>query len=102
MPYSEWHYNTMQIEGSETWEHQHTTYPNPDGPIAGYLGFIPTFNEAATHWQPDAWAQLFQEIGAGYVVLVTRHHDGSSLWPSVVSNPHRAPDQQHAARDVVG
>jgi len=45
---------------------------------------------------------LFEEVGARYVVLVTRHHDGFALWPSATPNPHRAPNQQHAARDVVG
>lgn len=102
MPYAEWYYNTMQIEGSATWEHHRQTYPNPNGPIAAYLNFIPTFNQQARSWQPNQWAGLFQDIGARYVVLVTRHHDGFSLWPSAVNNPHRGPDQQHAERDVVG
>jgi alpha-L-fucosidase len=102
MPYAEWYYNTMQIVGSPTWEHHRTVYPNPRGPIAAYLDFIPTFDETSRAWQPDNWARLFQEVGARYVVLVTRHHDGFALWPSTTPNPHRAAHQQHAARDVVG
>jgi alpha-L-fucosidase len=102
MPYSEWYFNTMQIPGSPTWEHHRATYPNPEGPVAAYLDFIPAFNEAARQWHPDAWARLFRGVGARYVVLVTRHHDGFALWPSAVPNPHRGPDQQHAERDVVG
>ena len=35
-----------------------------------------------------AWADLFAASGAGYVVLVTKHHDGYCLWPSAVANPH--------------
>lgn len=102
MPYAEWYYNTMQIPGSPTWQHHRNAYPNPQGAIAAYLDFIPSFNEAARSWRPDEWARLFHEAGARYVVLVTRHHDGFALWPSSNPNPHRAPNQQHAERDVVG
>lgn len=102
MPYAEWYYNTMQIPGSPTWDHHRTVYPNPAGPIAAYLDFIPAFDAAARSWRPDDWASLFQEVGARYVVLVTRHHDGFALWPSAVPNPHRPSYQQHAERDVVG
>ncbi len=31
-------------------------------------------------WNPDEWAQLFKDAGARYVMLVTKHHDGYSLW----------------------
>ena len=103
MPYAEWYFNTMQIPGSPTWERHRTIYPSPLGPIAAYLdNFVPAFNAAARQWRPDEWASLFQEVGACYVVLVTRHHDGFSLWPSAVPNPNRRADQQHAERDVVG
>lgn len=52
---------------------------------------------AAEHWDPDQWAQLFEQSGAKYVVLVTKHHDGYCLWRSryqpswnsVVTGPHR-------------
>lgn len=48
-------------------------------------------------WNPAEWARMFREAGAKYVVLVTKHHDGYSLWDdpyqpewnSVVSGPHR-------------
>ena len=65
----------------------------------------PTFEQykALTHhwhaelWQPQEWARLFREAGARYVMLVTKHHDGYSLWDdpyqpewnSVVSGPRR-------------
>lgn len=102
MPYAEWYYNTMQIKGSPTWQHHRDTYPDPDGPIAAYLNFIPAFDQAARAWRPDDWATLFHDVGARYVVLVTRHHDGFALWPSTTRNPHRAANEQHAERDVVG
>ena len=48
-------------------------------------------------WQPADWARLFRQAGARYVVLVTKHHDGYSLWDdpfqpqwnSTVSGPRR-------------
>ena len=33
-------------------------------------------------WNPEDWAVLFQNAGARYVVLVTKHHDGYCLWDS--------------------
>lgn len=48
-------------------------------------------------WQPDEWAQMFRDAGAQYVLLVTKHHDGYSLWDdpyqpqwnSTMSGPRR-------------
>ena len=48
-------------------------------------------------WNPQEWARMFKDAGARYVVLVTKHHDGYSLWDdpyqpewnSVVSGPKR-------------
>lgn len=97
-PYAEWYLNTMKIKGSPTYEHHLKTY----GPDFGYLDFIPIFNRESQKWKPDDWARLFQDIGARYVVLVTKHHDGFRLWPSRIKNPHRPPEQQGAIRDIPG
>ncbi|MBZ5562486.1 MAG: alpha-L-fucosidase [Acidobacteriia bacterium] len=97
-PYAEWYLNSMKIEGSPTWKHHRETY----GEKFDYLDFIPTFNREVQKWNPDEWAALFREVGARYVVLITKHHDGFTLWPSSVHNPHRRPDQQGAQRDIVG
>lgn len=48
-------------------------------------------------WQPHEWAKMFKDAGARYVMLVTKHHDGYSLfadpfspqWNSTVSGPRR-------------
>lgn len=48
-------------------------------------------------WQPQEWAKMFKDAGARYVMLVTKHHDGYSLfadpfspqWNSTVSGPRR-------------
>jgi alpha-L-fucosidase len=34
----------------------------------------------ASHYDPQAWAELFARVGAQYAVLTTKHHDGVALW----------------------
>lgn len=34
----------------------------------------------ASHYDPQAWADLIRESGARYAVMTTRHHDGMALW----------------------
>ena len=96
--YAEWYLNTLRIDGSPTQEHHRKTY----GKDFDYMDFVPQFNKEIAKWQPDEMAGLFAEVGAQYVVLTSKHHDGFTLWPSKVNNPNRKPDQQHAARDLVG
>ena len=47
-------------------------------------------------------AKMFYDVGAKYVVLTTKHHDGFTLWPSSTANPKLPSDRQHATRDLVG
>ncbi|WP_369244230.1 alpha-L-fucosidase [Streptomyces sp. R41] len=44
----------------------------------------------ASHYDPEAWAELFARAGAQYAVLTTKHHDGVALW-----------DTAHGDLDVV-
>jgi alpha-L-fucosidase len=60
-----------------------------------YQDFAPLFR--AEYFQPQEWADLFQQAGAKYVVLTSKHHEGFALWPSKQSwnwnavdiGPHR-------------
>ena len=61
---------------------------------------MPRFNEAIKRWDPTEWADLFKSVGARYVVLTTKHHDGFLLWPSEHPNPYQK--NYTAARDLVG
>ena len=97
-PYAEWYLNSMRIPGSPTQEYHRATY----GEGVDYVDFLATFDEETKKWRPDDWAELFAEAGARYVVLTTKHHDGFTLWPSRIANPHRPADLQGAARDLVG
>lgn len=95
-PYAEWYMNSIRIKDSPSHRHHVETY----GADSPYSGFAPMFNEAAQQWDPDAWAGLFREVGARYVVLTTKHHDGFLLWPSRQPNPHVA--GYLCGRDLVG
>ena len=60
----------------------------------GYKDLIPLFR--AEKWDPAAWAHLFKEAGARYVVPIAEHHDGFSMYDSEISDwtvvkmgPHR-------------
>jgi len=46
----------------------------------GYKEFIPLFK--AEKWDPEAWASLFKEAGAQYLVSAAVHHDGFAMWDS--------------------
>jgi alpha-L-fucosidase len=62
--------------------------------VFGYKDFIPKFT--VEHFDPDAWARLFKESGARYVIPTAQHHDNFSLWDSkfnpyntMAMGPHR-------------
>ena len=50
----------------------------------GYKDFIPLFR--AEHFDATAWAALFKDSGAQYVVPVAEHHDGFSMYDSGLSD----------------
>jgi alpha-L-fucosidase len=76
---NEWYSRNMYQRGSREFEHHVATY----GPHTkfGYKDFIPMFT--ADHFDARAWARLFREAGARYVVPVAEHHDG---FPNYDSN----------------
>ena len=67
-------------------------------PEFGYKDIIPDFK--AEKWDPDAWADLFEEVGAKYVVMTAEHHDGWANWDSDLT-PWNAVDMG-PKRDLVG
>ncbi len=93
---SEWYPREMYLEGSDINKHHVATY----GPLTqfGYKDFIPKFK--AEHFDPAAWAQLFKDAGARYVVPVFEHHDGFAMYDSVLSD--WTAKKMGPQRDVVG
>jgi alpha-L-fucosidase len=94
-PYVEWYQNSLNIPGSPVAVHHAETYGD-----APYDDFVREWLAGLDRWDPEPWAALFEEAGARYVVLVTKHHDGVLLWPSRHPNPYK--DGWMAERDIVG
>ena len=95
-PYVEWYWNALQYKESETHAYHMENY----GSGYSYDNFGQTFREEVASWDPEAWADLFLEAGARYVVLVTKHHDGFLMWPSAHTNPYKS--DWFSERDIVG
>ena len=96
-PYAEWYLNTLRVGDTQTRRHHIATY----GENFTYDDFAPMFDQAVAQWNPDEWAKLFAQVGARYVVLTTKHHDGYLLWPSKITSPHKA-GSYASQRDLVG
>lgn len=93
---SEWYPRNMYQEGSPEFGHHVATH----GPQTsfGYKDFIPMFG--AEKFDPDAWAALFAEAGARFVMPVAEHHDGFPLYDSDLSEWSAA--KMGPKRDIIG
>lgn len=96
VPYSEWYQFVYQQPGGKTqrWHAEHY------GAEKTYDIFIPMFENNVKQWDASSWAEQFVSFGAKYVVLVTKHHDGYTLWPSDVENSKKS--GWNSRRDLVG
>ncbi len=97
---SEWYPRMMYID-RDTWrgnafQHHLETY----GPHKefGYKDFIPQLT--AARFDADAWAELFDDAGARYVVPVAEHHDGFPMYDCSYSDWTAA--KMGPKRDIVG
>ena len=55
----------------------------------------------AEFYNPDQWADIFQDSGAKYIVFTTKHHEGYCMWPSKTSWNWNSMDVG-PHRDIVG
>jgi alpha-L-fucosidase len=93
-PYAEWYANTIRIEGSPAARHHAEVYGS-----APYEDFLDQWRAEA--YDPAAWARLFRRLGADYVVPVTKHHDGVTLWGAPGSAGFNTVDRG-PKRDLIG
>ena len=93
---NEWYPRNMYMQDSPKFRHHVATY----GPhkAFGYKDFIPLFR--AERFDPEAWAALFAQSGAKYVVPVAEHHDGFQMYRSAIS--HWNAFEMGPRRDVLG
>ena len=93
---NEWYSREMYQAGSKPHEHHLATYGSPA--VFGYKDLIARFK--AERFDPKAWARLFAQAGARYVVPVAEHHDGFAMYRSRLSDWTAA--TMGPKRDVLG
>lgn len=105
--YSEWYQYWMteaswliKDHRSSVQDYHYKTY----GENFEYDKFAQEFK--AENFDADEWATLFNNAGAKYMVLTSKHHEGFCLWPSPTANktwdkPWNSVDTG-AGRDLVG
>lgn len=93
---SEWYPRNMYLKDSPEYAHHIETYGTHKD--FGYKDFIPLFT--ADRFDPAAWAELFAQAGAQYVMPVAEHHDGFQMYKSGLSHWNAA--EMGPKRDVLG
>ena len=73
---NEWYSRNMYNAGRREFQHHREVWG--DQKTFGYKDFIPLFT--GEHFDPEAWAELFRQAGANYVVPVAEHHDGFAMY----------------------
>lgn len=82
--YAEWYWwysHHLAADKADTYDYHLRTF----GPDVNYDNFFTNFT--AANYDPKAWVDLFDDAGAQYFVLTTKHHDGFALFdPKATSN----------------
>jgi len=92
--HNEWYEKHMYSGTDAAWHAQHF---GPQDKV-GYKDLIPLFT--AAKWDPDAWAELFKEAGARYVIPTAEHHDNFANWDSQLTPVNAVKMGPH--RDLIG
>lgn len=50
-----------------------------------YYDFLEEFEDNAKEWNPSKWINLIKQAGGTYTILTVKHHDGVTLYPSIVA-----------------
>ncbi len=79
---NEWYPRNMYQKDSKCYQHHIEVYGLHKS--FGYKDFIPMFK--AEKFDPQAWATLFKEAGAKYIMPVCEHHDGFQMYDSEISD----------------
>lgn len=91
---SEWYPHNMYMPKRPEYQHHREKW----GADFEYHDFVEMFK--AEHFDPVAWAELFQKAGARFAGPVAEHHDGFAMWRSRVT-PWNAYDKG-PGRDIMG
>lgn len=93
--YAEWYLRGLQAGAQNRIDFMKKNY----GEDFTYRDFAPLFK--AELFDANEWAEIFSKAGAGYIVMVTKHHDGYCLWPSKYA-PGWNSMENGPKRDLVG
>ncbi|HRI22363.1 MAG TPA: alpha-L-fucosidase, partial [Panacibacter sp.] len=77
--YAEWYQNGLNSGDSDKIKYQQEKFGSRT-----YYQLADDFK--AELFNPDEWAKVFEQSGAKYIVLTSKHHDGFCLWPSKEAN----------------
>lgn len=99
---SEWYLKRLKETGTfrpisgwkETQEYHKKIYGNLD-----YYEFKNDFGENVNEQTFDIWMKLAKEIGASYVILTAKHHDGFCLWNTTTTNKKTERDYLQMFKD---
>lgn len=73
------HWGPVSLKGTEIgWSRGNQV------PVEIYDNLFKQFNPRK--FDPNQWARLFKQAGAKYVVIVTKHHDGFSMFDSALTD----------------
>ena len=74
--YAEWYGNNMSDKNNPTYDYHRQKYGNN----FTYDQFIPQWK--AENYNPEEWAKFAKNMGAKYMFITSKHHDGFCLWPT--------------------
>lgn len=74
--YAEWYGNRMNDKSNPTFDYHREKY----GTDFTYDQFIPKWKAEA--YNPNEWAKFAKNMGAKYMFITSKHHDGFCLWPT--------------------
>lgn len=105
--YAEWYqywletktlYGNGQYQGDEIYKYHRQKFGNKT-----YYDLAAQFK--AENFHPQDWIKLFEEAGAKYLVVTSKHHDGYTLWPNEQANDRGFPwnsQEVGPQRDLLG
>lgn len=94
---NEWYPRNMYGKNTNERKHHTEIYGTPeDWPYSNFITgakdkkgnfiqFSPKLKSQGGEFDPEEWAQLFQDAGAKFAGPVAEHHDGFSMWDSKVN-----------------
>ena len=73
------HWGPFSVLGDGEW-----VMNNENIPVKDYKKLVDFFNPVS--FDPQAWVSMAKDAGMKYITLITRHHDGFSMWDTKYSD----------------